>query len=359
VVFTTQAFNQKIVKMTIKKSFSTIVLTLSVAFMSMNLANAQGCMEASSDEGVSIKGYIQPQWEYYQTTDGKDANSFTFNRARIAALGNIPYDVSYFVMMDLSKFKGGPELIDAFVTYNRFDWAKITFGQFKSPLSLEQNTACQGLHTIYRSKAVDELAGPQRDIGAMIFGGKADSKFHYYLAVMNDYARGFEDENNGKSLKGRLTYSPLDFLQIGGSFAYGETGVESDNEKTRLGGELQLTFGNFLFQSEYLWADDTGNYTTGGGCDGTPIEFHTGGVTRNGYYAQAMYMTSWNLQPVVKLESFDSNVDINDNSETILTFGVNYFLNEWTRIQANYRYKAEQLLEIPNDQFVLQVQVKF
>lgn len=345
--------------MNFKKYISIVFLGLAFVFVSTNVSNAQGCMEASSDEGVSIKGYIQPQWEYYQTTDGKDVNSFTFNRARIAALGNIPYDVSYFIMMDFSKFKGGPELIDAFVTYNRFDWAKITFGQFKAPISLEQNTACQGLHTIYRSKAVDELAGPQRDMGAMIFGGNADSKFHYYLAMMNDYKRNFEDENNAKSVKGRITYSPLDFLQIGGSFAYGKTGAESDNEKTRYGGELQIKYNNFLFQAEYLWADDTGDYTTGGGCDGTPIEFHTGGVTRNGYYAQAMYMTSWNLQPVVKLESFDSNVDIDSNSETILTFGINYFLNEWTRVQANYRYKAEQLLEIPNDQFVLQVQIKF
>ena len=344
----------------IKKSISTLTLVVLVIFTSINVSFAQGCMEASSDEGVNIVGYIQPQWEYYQTTDGKDANSFTFNRARLAAVGNIPYDISYFMMVDFSKFKSGsPWLLDAFVSYTRYDWAKISFGQFKSPLSLEQNTACQSLHTIYRSKAVDELAGPQRDMGAMLFGGKADSKFHYYLAIMNDYEKGFEDENKAKSIKGRVTFSPLKFLQVGGSFAYGKTGVNEDNEKTRLGGELQIKYNKFLFQTEYLWADDTGDYTTGGGCDGTPIEFHTGGVTRSGFYAQAMYMTSWNLQPVFKFESFDSNLDIDSNSETILTMGINYFLNDWTRVQLNYRYKAEQALEIPNDQLVLQVQVRF
>ncbi len=343
-----------------KKSISILSFSILIILTSVNMISAQGCMEASSDEGVSIVGYIQPQWEYYQTTDGHDANSFTFNRARLAAVGNIPYDVSYFFMIDFSKFKAGsPWLLDAFVSYSRFEWAKVSFGQFKSPISLEQNTPCQALHTIYRSKVVDELAGPQRDMGAMLFGGTADSQLHYYLAIMNDYDKGFEDENIAKSLKGRVTYSPLEFLQIGGSFAYGKTGVNEDNVKTRAGGEIQLSFNNFLFQGEYLWADDTGDYTTGGGCDGTPIEFHTGGVTRCGFFAQAMYKTAWNLQPVFKFENYDSDASIDNNSETIMTYGVNYFLNDWTRVQLNYRYKAEQGTEIPNDQVVLQVQVRF
>jgi phosphate-selective porin len=344
----------------IKKTISILAFALLIILTSVNMVSAQGCMEASSDEGVSIVGYIQPQWEYYQTTDGHDGNSFTFNRARLAAVGNIPYDVSYFFMIDFSKFKAGsPWLLDAFVSYSRFDWAKISFGQFKSPISLEQNTPCQSLHTIYRSKVVDELAGPQRDMGAMLFGGTAESKLHYYLAIMNDYDKGFQDENIAKSVKGRVTYSPLEFLQIGGSFAYGKTGVNEDNTKTRAGGEVQVSFSNFLFQGEYLWADDTGDYTTGGGCDGTPIVFHTGGVTRCGFFAQAMYKTSWNLQPVFKFENYDSDKSIDNNSETIMTYGLNYFLNDWTRIQLNYRYKAEQGTEIPNDQVVLQVQVRF
>jgi len=333
---------------------SLVVLTVSSAF-------SQGCVEtSSSDEGVKVFGYIQPQWVYYQTANGRDANSFTFDRARLGVTGNIPYDVSYYVMVDFSKFKSGAGFVlDAFASYTRYDWFKVSMGQFKSPLSLEQNTPCQGLHTVYRSKVVDELAGPQRDMGIMLFGGTKESKFHYYLALMNDYKQGYEDENIGKSVKSRITFSPWEFIQVGGSFGYGITGANSDNEKTRLGGELQLKYGGFLFQSEYLWADDTGDYTTGGGCDGSPIVNHTGGVTRSGFFAQAMYMTSWNLQPVFKFESYDSDVNLDNNSETIMTFGLNYFLNDWTRIQANYRYKAEQALETPNDQVVIQIQVKF
>ena len=321
-------------------------------------------MDASSDEGVSVVGYLQPQFVYKfaEDVDGKsiNENSFNFNRARIGFVGNIPYDVSYYAFVDFSKFKTeATYLLDGFVSYNRFSWARISFGQFKSPVSLEQNTSCAGLHTIYRSQVVSELAGPDRDIGFMLSGGGDTTLFKYSVAILNDYKRGVEDENSAKSIKGRIVFSPLDFINIGGSFSYGNTGANEDNKKARYGGELEVKYNNFLVQAEYLFGEDTGDYTTGGGCDGTPIVFHTGGVKRSGYFIQAMYMTNMMLQPVIKYESFDADNSIDNNSVNITTFGLNYFLNDWTRIQLNYKYSAEQAKEIVNDQILFQVQVKF
>ena len=70
-------------------------------------------------------------------------------------------------------------------------------------------------------------------------------------------------------------------------------------------------------------------------------------------------MTNWNLQPVFKMESWDPDTDVDDNSESILTIGFNYFLNDWTRLQFNYLYKAEDAVEVSNDEILLQLQVKF
>jgi hypothetical protein len=70
-------------------------------------------------------------------------------------------------------------------------------------------------------------------------------------------------------------------------------------------------------------------------------------------------MTPWNLQPVLKLETWDPDTDVDDNSESIMTFGFNYFLNDWTRLQLNYLYKAEDQEEISNDELLMQLQVKF
>lgn len=89
-----------------------------------------------------------------------------------------------------------------------------------------------------------------------------------------------------------------------------------------------------------------------------------GSVERAGFWAQFMYMTPWNIQPVIKYEQYDPDTDDeNTTSATaikkITTFGFNYFFNDWTRLQLNYLYKAEEDHEEANDELLLQLQVKF
>jgi phosphate-selective porin len=67
----------------------------------------------------------------------------------------------------------------------------------------------------------------------------------------------------------------------------------------------------------------------------------------------------YGLQPVVKYEYFDPDTDVDDNGSSIVTAGVNYFFNDWTRLQLNYLYKAEEGTEIANDEILMQLQVKF
>lgn len=106
----------------------------------------------------------------------------------------------------------------------------------------------------------------------------------------------------------------------------------------------------------------------GGGCGGTP-EIVEGSIERDGWFAQAMYMTSWRLQPVYKIGFFDQDKSIDDNAQMTQTFGINYFFNDWTRLQINYMYKAEEteyadnsgnvVGEIDNDCLQVQLQVTF
>jgi len=87
---------------------------------------------------------------------------------------------------------------------------------------------------------------------------------------------------------------------------------------------------------------------------------HQGSVERSGYWAQAMYkFDDLGIQPVVKYEIYDPNTETDDNSQNIITFGFNYFFNDWTRLQMNYLYKAEEGNEIANDELLMQLQVKF
>jgi len=115
-------------------------------------SNAQGCMEGGSDEGVNVIGFIQPQFDWLDINDSD----------------NVPYDFSYYFMMEFSpRFDDAPYMLDGFITYTRFgDPAKFTFGQFKQPFSLERNMPCHSLYTVNRSMVVEQLA-MDRDMGLM------------------------------------------------------------------------------------------------------------------------------------------------------------------------------------------------
>ncbi len=367
-------------------------------FLFAATAYSQGCADAGSDEGVKVMGFIQPQWDYKMLDNPE--NTFKFNRARIGVVGNIPYDFSYYMVLETSptKYKH-PYLLDAFVTYSRFSWAKVSVGQFKSPFSQELNTPCSGLHTINRSKVVSELATPDRDLGVMILGGADTSFVRYAVGFMNGTGKGVIDDatgkimfdnNPGKDMVARLTFQPLalvnsdlyNLVRVGGSVKYGTSpaqadGVTAEDTKLIIGLEMQLKYNDFLFQSELISGDFVGSYTTGGGC-GAPLVLHEGSVKKSGFYAMAMYMTPWNFQPVIKFESFDPNLDKSRDGANLsvgledeyifsqadhgvqntITLGVNYFFNDWTRLQINYLYQAEEK-EFDNDMIMIQLQAKF
>jgi len=255
-----------------------IILLFAVAILSIPaLIFAQGCMEASSDEGVSVVGYMQAQYEYMFTEEDEDSqDAFTFNRARMGLVGNIPYDFSYYVMFEFSPDKdGAPYLLDGFITYSRLTpWASISLGQFKSPFSLELNTPCQGLHTINRSMVVTQLASPDRDRGIM-FTGNYEKFLKYGLAFTNGRGREKEEDNLNKAISGRLVVSPFDFISVGAGYKgwhdparddEGEIILDADDdERSRLAFDLELKYDNILVQGEYIQGEDVGSSPVWGG----------------------------------------------------------------------------------------------
>jgi len=372
-----------------KKLFSVLIILLCFAF---NKVNAQGCMEpASSTGGVSVIGYIQPEFKVAfngENADGTSANDmgFYFRRARLGVTGNIPYDFSYYVMAEFSSFQNGPYLLDAFVTYNRFKpWFKISMGQFKKPFGLELGaTGCQDLYTINRSKVVNELTSPDRDLGVMLSGSTGTKKFFglekenilsYVLSVTNGTGKNVYDIDQAKDFIGRLVIAPYEFISVGGSYHFGkqknpDPTVKEMDERMRYGADITLKKYNFILQSEYVFGQDKGSKLIGGGCGATP-ELVQGNFKSNGYFAQLMYNTKWNLMPLVKFETYDSDMDKEDYDHTAYrtstwTFGLNYYPNDWVRFQLNYLSNIESSSstditnynEVPNDMFLLQVQVK-
>ncbi len=338
-----------------------LLLTFSFV-LSTQLLKAQGCESSSSSEGddektVKVFGFIQPQFKV-DFLDPDAENTFNFKRARIGVTGNIPYDFSYYVVMETSAFvsqTANPYLLDAYVSYNRFKWFNISMGSFKQPFGQEVNTACSGLHTIERSVVSDQVASPQRDMGIMFLGGDNSTKVKYAFAIMNGRGLGIKDNNTAKDFIGRLTFKPLDFLRIGGSFRYGFPNTK-DVERTSFAGELEINKSNILLQAEYIFDKGDYNRAAGGGCGSTPL---TLGDERDGAYVMLGYKLEMGLQPMFKYEYFDTDKALDDNTMSVITFGANYFFNDNTRLQLNYQYKSEQGAEVANDVLGLQMQIKF
>jgi phosphate-selective porin len=353
------------------------VLFVAIVFVVLSAATyAQGCMGGGGDV-VSVHGFIQPQFNYnLNGTDNNgvslDQNNFTFNRARIGVLGEIPYDIEYYFFIEASSFKTAekmPHLLDAYVSYTRFGtWAKISLGQFKSPFSLEQSTSCSGLYTVNRSEVVNQLAGPQRDLGVLVTGGNDTTFVQYSVGVMNGVGINVVDNNNNKDVLGRLVFRPLDFLSVGGSFRMGKINptdlTQELNEIYRYGGELELKYNNFLLQGEYIAGQDVlhsaSRIPVYGGCGGI-VGFETkqpGTYNKGGFMIMAAYLTKWNIEPVVKFDTWNSDQSVTNQTTNYLTFGVNYYVNDYSRVQVNYVNVSESN-PVVNDMIMVQLQAKF
>ena len=346
-----------------------LLILFAVFFVGMN-AQAQGCAEPASEEGVNVFGFLQAQYDY--GVFDEPTSTFGFNRSRIGVMGNIPYDFSYYVLLEASPFKkDGPKayLLDAFITYNRFSFAKVSVGSFKNPFGLELNTPCHALHTINRSKVVNELTAPDRDMGLMLLGGSDTTLLRYAVSYMNGTGLLVKDKDTYKDFIGRVLVQPTNWMHVGGSFKTGKSVNEDPtldaNTTLRYGVEAEVDIFNFLVQSEYIYGEDTGSSLQDGGCGGDPTLI-PGNFKKSGMYVMALYKTPWNLQPVIKYENYKvekeniaSNIYEQQSMDHVTTIGLNYFFNEWTRLQVNYEYKAEEENEVKNDMLMVQLQVRF
>ncbi|SNR30421.1 porin [Lutibacter flavus] len=348
-----------------------IILFALIFALNFNTSFAQGCEDDAAPTGavsgvpstssMTIFGYIQPQYNTYFTDPGE--NTFNFKRARFGVRGRVNRSFSYYFVMETSAFMSGGDayLLDAFVTYDKNEWAKISLGSFKQPFGLEVATACHSLTTIDRAIVSDQLVAPQRDYGLMLLGGSSKTKFRYSVAIMNGFglrgdSNSYKDNNTKKDIIGRASYKLFDFMTLGGSFRYGYPN-NNDKDRTTYGGEIVLNYGGFKVQGEYIYDEGDYNRAAEGGCGSVPLEL---GEKREGAYFMATYDVNEKFQPVFKYEYFDQDLDIKKiGYQEMMTIGANYFINKNTRLQVNYQNKIETGLSVDNDALLMQLQVKF
>jgi phosphate-selective porin OprO/OprP len=283
---------------------------------------------------------------------------------------------------------------DVYVDYRQFEALRVQAGQFKLPFSLDELTGATNLDFVHRSRVADQLA-PGRDRGVMIHGRPFTRKLRYELGVFDRDGRNARTANpervhGGTTVAGRISVQPfagsrseLADLRLGAAFTRGtlpegfpalegETTIGArffradvwvNGRRTRTGFEARWRPGPFSVQSEYIRAADerrgesvegtdlspvlaTGWYVSGtwlvtgerkaGGVD-TPRrpllpKPGTGAIELAGRYETLGFRSAASGEP--PSTSTRANVIVG-NSLHSATFGVNWYVNRWIKLQAN------------------------
>lgn len=298
---------------------------------------------------------------------------------------------------------GRPRFTDVYMGIRELPFLNtVQVGHFKEPFSLEELTSNRYITFMERSLA--NVFSPQRNMGVMASNSSTAERYSWAVGVfrhMGDVPPYVASDENGMAVTGRVTALPwydcategrgLFHVGLGGSYREwddtsdlrfrqreeiavgpyvvdtgGLAGVEN---YTLIGPEMAFVYGPFSIQSEYM----TAMVNRGAGL--SDPTFH-------GMYVQTSYFLTGEHRPYKKCngvfdrvkpnENFfrvratDCNIytgkgawelayryswlDLDDRDAGILggwasdhTFGVNWYLNPYMRLMANYIYSTDSI----------------
>ena len=298
---------------------------------------------AVGQSGSLRPGALLQGWYFADlVSDNPDAtiNAFRIRRAELSLRGEImPKLFAYRVMIDPAKVletrkveiipddPSTPDdetvtvnepadkvsvLQDCYITFLS-DWADVSLGQFKIPVSWEGYNSSSKLPLPERAQVARDF-GDKRDIGL-----RAEKSFRYvgYSAgIFNGSELNNREVDDAKDFGLRLEAYPIDGLVVAG-VVYATMLDRDVGKKDRFEGDLRYERGPFLLQSEFIAGNDNG--TKG-----------------NGFYGALGWTFMGKLQPVVRvgMSDPDTNADVdpaaakNKDEAVIHEYGVNYYLQK-------------------------------
>jgi phosphate-selective porin OprO/OprP len=343
------------------------------------------------DFRVRLQGDLRDS-EALLPDDDESESSLDIARRRVGVEGEIinlfDYQVEYEIGDDSGPWR------DVYVNYKQFYFAEVQAGQFKLPFSLDQNTSPTNLDFVYRSRAA-ELLSPGRDPGFMVHGRTLDRRMlRYEVGVFTHDGRNARTNNSdrvhgGRTLAGRVTLQPYRSRKsVASDLAFGvafttsnlEEGFPNlrgrteldlsfyrpdlwvEGQRRRVGFELRWRPGPFSIKSEYIRLTDerlgqsvedtdlspflaTGWYVSGtwaltgenkaDGLDSPRRPLFEGGY---GAVEVAARVERIRFGSVADddVPSAGPRADVVlGNSDRAETFGVNWYVNRWIKVQFN------------------------
>lgn len=310
---------------------------------------------AGKENKFKVGGYFQGQYESGQVPDARFTgieDRALLRRARINVSGSFKENFDFKVESDfgansLSEQTGyRAQITDAFVNWNRYSYANVKFGQFKTPFGYEQLVADTKMLTIERSLPNDRITDG-RQIGLAVGGDIVSNRVSYSVGVFNGSGvnNSFND-NESYMWAGRLSGVAFDGkladqdtrIALGVNALYtrdtaisktgfGFTGNNFTGRRASYGLDAQVKWWLLGLEAEYLFAHFA---------PANRVPFDD--LDAEGWYVIAT-ADVWpkHLQALVKCETFDPNRDTAGNSSCVWTFGLNYFFKgDDLKLSLNY-----------------------
>ena len=313
----------------------------------------------NDDAGFSV---ASPPTTGLSTTAG---NQFFVRRARLFFDGMVADKVGFKISAETADTTG-KILRDAFIFTDYIPYTRVTIGQFKVPFGLEGVQALGSLPVINRSFATNFIHYPTlRDLGGMVSGqvktsvGSLPLGAGYAVGVFNGTGMNVTDNNDNKDVSGRVWVNPLVAgFTVGGSLYHGKTNTSSTSDRVkkdwdRWGADVEyrpVYMKGLLLQGEYLWARKYYGTYASANMFTTPGPNFRRQAHSDGWYALASYKVDglqgyWRylngFEPVVRYDTLDEDTSTQtalsrQDSRNRTTIGLNYYLNKYTRIMADY-----------------------
>lgn len=312
---------------------------------------------------VSLTGYAHIGYAYndYDPSSGKSTSSMEITRVMFTPMINVTDKLRLFMMYDFSK----PTLHELWGEYAFCEAFNLRAGEFKSPFTIESNTALSVLEQIRGTQAVYYMAGIDgsdgcygpyagRDVGIMAHGSflkvNGHNLFGYSLGLFNGQGINQKDKNKHKDVSGMLSVFPVKDWRIVGSFYIGKGHAEKDNpygaflageDYTRnrwsVGTEYDCRF--VKVRSEYLRGKDE------------TIDSHGG-------YVMANVHLHPKLDLILSYDYLDKNIKVGDKQNNYLV-GMQWKFYKKCRLEMQYlRQDRKEGLKDSN-LFLTQLQIGF
>lgn len=321
----------------LKRRIILCILSVLIGFMYTSQVVADDLMDVKVGSGPLKIGGILQCWYFNTQDEAQVQSSFQMKRARLLFWGEIvPEKVKYFIQTD---GVGSPFVLDVKLQFYFIPNTEIAFGRFLPNFTQYMPRSTAKLDLINYPLVVLRYA-MWRQVGIQTTTRTKFADFN--LGLFNGPANNWTDNNDAKDFFARVSLKPANRIRLGGYRWQGKSlEGESDMDVTRTGAFLDISLDKGVFNAEYITGKD-------------------GELASKGFYAHMGFKVLPKVELLARYDSFDPNTDMEDNGETWITTGLNYFIqSDRAKIFLNYIIKQEETHSIDNNEFIVQTQIFF